>query len=601
MSEWADAYRVLPETSPEPGRWRTDRAPYLRGIMDAASDARVEQIVWQKAAQVGGSEILLNLIGYHIHQDPAPILLVQISTGEAAKFSKERVAPMIAATPVLAERVAPAKSRDSDNTIESKRFPGGHLGIVGANAPSGLRSRPRRVILFDEVDGYPASAGAEGDPVELAARRASNYWNRLIVMISTPTVAEVSRIEEAMRHVDEVRRYWVPCPHCRGMQVLEWGGPDADYGIKWEGRDPETAAYLCRHCHSLIDHHHKLWMLRDAKAGGLAEWRAEVAHPSPRSVGFHLSALYSPWVPWSVLVREFLDAQGNPLRLQVWRNTRMAEVWDDRGTSLDEHALLTRAREEGGYSIDPLPEGVVLVTAGVDVHADRLEVAIVGWGVGEESWGLEYVRIPADPTVPTWHKDLDDVLIGRRYRHPSGELLPIAATCVDSQYATQHVLRYCRDRQAARIWAVLGVAGEGRPIMGRPGDRNREKVPKFPVGVDTAKGVIYSRLLISEPGPGYVHFPLGRGFDEEFFRQLTGEKLVLRDTRLGRLRREWQVKRGRQNHALDCWVYATAALESLLLAGVRLEQLAERMRAQPEAEQTDEVIYRRRGGWVRDW
>src|SRR5690625_3726886 len=188
VSEWSDAHRMLPETAAEPGRWRTSRTPYLRELMDAFSDPLVERVVFMKAAQVGGSEALLNVLGYYVDQDPAPILLVQVSDGEAAKFSTERVAPMISDTPVLTAKVSSPRGRGGGNTIESKDFTGGHLGIVGANAPSKLRARPRRVVLFDEVDGYPPSAGAEGDPIELGVKRTSTFWNRKIGMISTPTV-----------------------------------------------------------------------------------------------------------------------------------------------------------------------------------------------------------------------------------------------------------------------------------------------------------------------------------------------------------------------------------------------------------------------------
>jgi phage terminase large subunit GpA-like protein len=578
VSEWADRHRILPDTSAAPGRWRTERAPYLREIMDTCGDLEVERVVLQKAAQVGYSELLLNVLGYFIDQDPAPILLVQISTGEAEKFSKERVAPLIAETACLRDKVAPSKSRDSENTIESKAFPGGHLGIVGANAPSGLRSRPRRVILFDEVDGYPPSAGDEGDPIELATKRTTTFWNAFVLMGSTPTLKDLSRIEDALEECDEVRRYHVPCPHCGAFQVLRfelltWEKEERPDGSR--RHRPETAAYRCESCAALIEERYRLRMLASAR------WVAdEPAESKPRRVGFHISALYPIWVRWERLAREFLDAVGNPEKLQVFVNTRLGETWDEKGQTVDVGPLFRR-REP--YPAEPLPDRVVLLTAGVDVQHDRLEVEIVGWAPGEESWSIEYLRLPGDPSVGALWRDLDHVLLQRAWQHPRGARMRIGAAAVDSQYMTSEVLKYCAVRVAARIWPIHGVAGMGKPIMDRPTDRNKFRVANFPVGTDTAKGVIYARLLIDdppEPGaptPGYCHFPERAPYDEEHFRQLTAEKVVIRKSRRGHLVREWVRRPGRRAEVLDTRVYATAALEGLLAAGVRLEQLAKNL------------------------
>lgn len=574
VSEWADQNRVLPATSAEPGRWRTARVPYLREIMDACSDPRIERVSVMKAAQVGYSEALLNVLGYYIDQDPAPILLVQISTGEAAKFSKERIAPMIDSCPVLRAKVQPARSRDSENTIDSKAFAGGHLGIVGANAPSGLRSRARRIVLFDEVDGYPPSAGTEGDPVELARARQSTFWNRFEFIGSTPTLGDLSRIEEAVKESHELRRYHVPCPHCNEMQHLEWGGRDASLGLKWdtdEHGQPVEVGYLCRACGALIDERYKVRML----AGG--RWVADETHPNPARVAFHIPGLISPWVSWTKLVQEWLDAQGHPGKLQVFVNTGLGEVWDAQGSVVDAEPLMTR-REQ--YDAEPVPEGVVLVTAGVDVQADRLEVEFIGWGVGDESWSLDYLRIVGDPTTPDLWKQLDENVVRRTFEHPSGVRLRVSATGVDSGYMTQQVYRFAKDRQALRVWAVKGIAGEGRPIMGRPSMRTKGKVPLYPVGVDTAKAVIYGRLRIEEPGPGYMHFPDRPPYDAEYFRQLTAEKVVLKQSPNGYHKRVWIRRHGRRAEVLDVRVYALAAFEGLLATGVRLEVEAAALRGE---------------------
>lgn len=596
VSEWADQHRKLPETAAEPGPWRTSRAPYLREIMDAFSNEKVRRVVFMKGVQLGGSEVLLNTIGYFIDQDPAPILYVQVSAGDAQNFSKERIAPMIRECPVLREKVAPPKSRDSGNTIDSKDFPGGHLGVVGANSPSKLRARPRRVVLFDDVDAFPASAGDEGDPIELGVKRTSTFWNSKVGIVSTPTISDLSRIEKAYDQTDR-SQYWVPCPHCEHMQTLEFEN------LKWETDEegdekehhPDTARYLCEGCGTLIHERHKPKMLEEG------EWRAR--DDDPRQRGFHLNDLYSPWVEWETIVREFLEAKGHPEKLQVFVNTRLGEAFDEKGQQLDTEPLLRR-REE--YPPEPLPEGVALVTAGVDVQADRLECELVGWGPGEESWSLDYFRIPGDPSVSDVWKDLDDIL-GRRFMHPVGVKIPVAATCVDSGYMTQQVYDYCGERQNERIWAIKGMDGMGRPIIDRPRRNTRNKVPLYPVGVDAAKTAIYKRLRIEDPGEGYCHFPRREPYDEEYFRQLTSEKLVRKTGRRGQQKLQWVRRPNRRAEALDVRVYAMAALEELQVAGADLERSARNLRQRAEPDDDDGGpssggrSRRRGGGWRDAW
>lgn len=591
VSEWADLYRVLPPTSAEPGRWRTNRTPYLRAIMDACSDPTVERVVFKKPAQVGGSEAENNVLGYYIDQDPAPILFVQISVLEAKKYSKERIAPMIEESPALRRKVTAAKSRDSDNTIDSKSFPGGHLGIVGANAPSGLRSRPRRIRLYDEVDGYPPSAGEEGDPIELGEKRGTTFWNGLAMLCSTPTVAGLSRIDAAIDECDEVFAYFVPCPHCGHHQRLVWENLRWEKSLGSEGESvhhPETACYVCEKCGVAIEDRYRTRMIRDEAAGGTAHWklvrRNEKATKGRRGrwLGFdELNALYSPWTPWSLLADEWLKAQGRPRLLQVFVNTRLNQVWDAAGATVETDALLAR-REE--YEASPLPAGVLVITAGVDVQADRLEVEIVGWGVGLESWSLNYLRIPGDPTNPETWKMLDHALEAT-FEHPCGRRLRIAATCVDAKYTTQVVLKYCKARVNARVWPIHGVDGMGRPVIGTPTAKNKQRVANYPVGVDTAKVEFYKRLAIelpndwngTDPVPGYCHYPNRHPYNKVFFDGVTAEKLREAPTRRGHLKLEWVVRPGRRNEPLDVRVYATAGVEGLIQAGLDLERIAAEM------------------------
>ncbi len=544
VSEWADMYRQLSsESSAEAGRWSTSRAEYQRGMMDAVSDPMIETVVLMTAAQVGKTELINNVVGFHIHQDPAPMLVVQPTLEMAQTWSKDRLAPAIRDTAVLAERIADPRARDSGNTTLHKVFPGGHVTACGANSPSSLASRPCRVILCDEVDRYPISAGSEGDPVGLAKRRSATFWNRKIILVSTPTDKGASRIEQAFAESDQ-RRYFVKCVDCGEHQTLKWSN------VRWEHDRPATACYVCEHCGSLWDDAQRFRAIR------YGEWRATAAGDG-KTAGFHLSALYSPWTPLEDSVRDFLASKRDPMRLKTWVNTFLGETWEEQGEQLDEYDLLNR-REDWG---DELPEDVLLLTAGVDVQDDRIEYEVIGWGRGEESWSIEYGTLYGDPSTTELWARLDGVLQKTRSHPISGEMV-VRASCVDSGgHYTQQVYNYCRLRAGKRVFAVKGIGGEGKPIVGRPTKNNIGKINLFLIGVDTAKELVYSRLKMTEEGEGYCHFPLDRG--EEYFRMLTAERKVTRYFK-GRPRQEW-IKIRNRNEALDCRVYGLAALGILNL------------------------------------
>ena len=511
--------------------------------MDACSDPEIKQVVVMAGAQLGKSEALLNIIGYHIEHDPSPILLMQPTVEMAQSFSKDRITSgLLNTTPSIKGKVKDPRARDSGNTTLHKTFPGGAISLVGANSPAGLASRPIRVVLCDEVDRYPLSAGEEGDPVALATKRAMTFWNRKIVLVSTPTEKGASRIEAAYEESDK-RRFYVPCPHCDEMQTLKWSG------VQWSEKDPSTAMYYCEECGAG-------WTdAQRQKAISLGEWRASL--PFKGVAGFHISALYSPWVSLPDAADEFLKSKRDPMRLKTWVNTFLGETWEDQGEQVDEHDLINRSEDWG----EELPDDVLLLTAGVDVQDDRLELEIVGWGRGEESWSIEYKTLYGDPSTAELWMRLDSIL-QQRFKHPTHGDMILRAACVDSGgHYTQQVYNYCRARSGRRVFAIKGIGGEGKPVVGRPSKNNIGKINLFPVGVDTTKELVYSRLKIADEGEGYCHFPTGRS--EEYFRMLTAEKKVTRYFK-GRPRREW-VKIRTRNEALDCRVYATAALALLNL------------------------------------
>lgn len=544
VSEWADNYRVLSsESAAEPGRWSTSRAEYQRAMLDAICDPGIETVVLMTAAQVGKTELINNVVGYHIHQDPAPMLIVQPTLEMAETWSKDRLAPCIRDTPVLRAKIGDARAKETGNTLLHKNFAGGHVTACGANSPASLASRPCRLILCDEVDRYPISAGTEGDPVSLATKRATTFWNRKIVLVSTPTDRGASRIEAAYEESDK-RKYMVPCGDCGAFQALVWAQ------VQWKPDDPYSARYVCEHCKAEWDDAARYRAVRKG------HWQA-TATAKGRVAGFHINGIYSPWTQLHSAVMDFLASKRDPMRLKTWVNTFLGETWEEQGEQIDEFDLMERAEEWGG----DLPAEALVLTAGVDVQDDRVEVEIVGWGRGEESWSVAYETMYGDPSgAEIWNRL--DVLLGRKFEHPILGQLVVRATCVDSGgHYTQQVYNYARLRAGKRVFAIKGVGGDGRPLIGRPTKNNIGKINLFPVGTDTAKELVTARLKVREVGAGFCHFPLGR--DAEYFRMLTAEKRVTRYFK-GRPRQEW-IKTRTRNEALDCRVYATAALGILNL------------------------------------
>ena len=455
ISDWADANRRLSsEASAEPGQWRTSRAEYQRGIMDAISDGSVESVVIMSSSQVGKSEALGNAVGYYIDQDPAPIMVVMPTERDAEAWSKDRFSPMARDTPCLVGKIADPKSRDGSNKILHKRFPGGHLTIVGANAPSGLASRPIRILLCDEVDRYPFSAGAEGDPVNLAKKRTVTFWNRKIVLVSTPTIRGLSRIETAYLESDQ-RQYWVPCPSCGTHQVLVWGQ------VRWESAGgehrPETARYHCVACDAAWSDALRWAAIRRG------EWRARA--PFRGIAGFHLNEVYSSWVRLEAMVRAFLSARaGGDEAMKTFVNTSLGESWMESGEAPDWRRLYDR-RER--WAAGTVPEGGLILTAGADVQKDRIEVDVWAWGRGLESWLVDHIVIEGGPESAAAWAALA-ALLGRTWPHALGAELQIARLAVDTGYEAPAVYAWAR-----RAGLRAGGAGQGRRGLqpGEPGVR----------------------------------------------------------------------------------------------------------------------------------
>jgi phage terminase large subunit GpA-like protein len=510
VTQWANEKRMLPSASIEPGHYNVDRTPYMKEIMDCLSvSSPVTDITFQKATQLGATEAANNFIGYIVDLAPGPVMMVLPTDKLASDHSKAKLTPTIEETEVLIEKIADAKGRSSSNTILTKSFPGGMLFLSGANSPANARNKTIRYMIFDDFDGFPYTAGEEGDSGKLFEKRTDAFGVRKkIYRNSTPTIKGLSRINDALQKSD-MRTYHVPCPFCGYKQQLVWGGPEARRGIKFERNAAgEVVAvwYECAKCHEPIDESYKTEML----AGG--KWVPKYKKREKR--GYHLSSLYSPlgWVSWQQIVEEFLDAKGNPEKLKVWKNTRMAEVFDEKGSQPEWKILRDRAEY---YKIREVPDPCCFITAGADVQKDRIAIVVRGWGPGEESYLVYWGELFGNPQrSEIW--DQLGMLLESPFMHASGTVFHIEQLAIDAGYLSNEVYSWCR-LKPIKTMAVKGASTLGKPIMNKPnpvdvdylGEKIKNGCLNWPIGTDTAKTQIYNRLGLKLPGPGYYHFPVG--------------------------------------------------------------------------------------------
>jgi len=590
VSEWAEKHRVLPsKSSSEPGQYRVNRTPYLREILDKLSpSSRTEKVIFGKPSQIGGTEAGNNWVLYCQMMNPGPMMMVQPTVELAKRWSVQRLAPSIAMIPQIQELIGDPKSRQSNNTILTKEFgSGGVLIATGANSSVGLRSMPVRYLFCDEISAFPSDCG-EGNPLRLAEARTATYGRRKIFYCSTPTVKGVCAVErEYLSDDSSQKKFHVPCPHCETYQPLEFKG------IKWEkdaeGKHlPETTKYECQTCSELIPESKKTWMLSRGK------WVAQNPIENPRIEGYWLNGLYSPigWKSWANWVQEFLECKEDRFLLRSWTNS-FGETWEEQGEGIQWEYLYTR-RED--YTDAELPsDKICLLTAGLDTQDDRIAIEVIGWCPGEESYSILYEEIYGDPGTQIPWKKIDEIL-ERDFIHPSGIKLKIASAMVDSGgHHADSVYRFSSARQFRRVFACKGSNQPGKPIVNKPTRLGKGLGHLYSIGTDTAKEQIYSRLKVETPGPGYCHFPIT--YDQEFFRQLTAEKVVTRLVK-GFPVRQW-VKDYRRNEVLDCRVYGTA---SFLALNPNLELLSakvstdEHIKEKVKPQKQRRVV--KRSGWV---
>lgn len=555
VSQWADRNRVLvSDSSSEPGPWRTDRAPYQREIMDAFTQPGIYEIVIMASAQVGKSEIELNMMGRAIDIDPGPILYVQPTDKVAEDYSKRRIAPMIAACPTLRDKVYRAKGRDSNNTITMKTFPGGSLAIIGANSPSDLASKPVRYIFLDEIDRFPLSAGTEGDPIELAERRTETYrHNRKIVKCSTPTIKGASKIERAYMHGTQ-EEWRTECPYCREYSYIQFDDvkfdkeefQDEDGQTQYTVKNTRWMCPVCKRETAELDVKRlpAKWVVRNAKAlqNGIRSFR--------------MNAFMSPWSDWKDIALSFLRAKDDPELLKVFHNTMLGESWELRDRSGAPEKLMERKEH---YNAE-VPSGVLVLTMGIDTQDNRLEYEVVGWDREEQSWGISRGVIPGRADSEGVWEEVDE-LLEREWKMPNGMGMRVLATFMDSGgHFTEEVYRQCAKRGNRRIWPIKGESGEGKPYVRQMKNANLPKgAVGFMIAVDAGKEAILFSTGVEEQGPRYMHFPKDPmcGYDLEYFRGLLSEKQVIH-RRKGQNVIEWE-KTYERNEPLDCRNYARAA------------------------------------------
>ena len=554
ISDWASEHFELPETSAEPGKWNPTRAPYQPGILDSICEAGVQKVTLMCSAQIGKTIILLIIICYLVDLDPCSMMMTQPTTDMAEMFSKEKLSSAINNVKPVAAKII-QKSRNATSTILMKMFAGGFLRLAGANSPSSLASMSIRAYFGDEIDKYPPSAGKEGDPVKLAIQRTETFWNWLVFLVSTPSIKENSRIEDEFEQSDK-RRFFVPCPHCGHRQHLVWDrfqylGKDSD-----EAEPLSGVYYICESCDRPIEEKHKNQMIRSG------EWQATAKAKDPKHIGFHINRFYSPWKSWTDLALDYESSKHDHQQLQVFWNATLGLPFERvAGEILDWERLRDRA-SQSNYSQGTVPSGGLILTAGVDVQADRLEVAIWAWGKGEQAYVIQYEKILGDPLKNQVWEQLAYVT-GKTYTNESGAELKVRAVCVDSGYLTQEVYYQVRKHRYLHWFAVKGQAGD-RPLVSKPttqevnyrGDRVKKGIQLYKIGVDRAKETLYARSQIETPGAKYLNFP--NDLDSDWFEGFCGEIQVTKHKN-GVPYIVWEKISGVRNEPLDTAVYALAA------------------------------------------
>lgn len=607
VSQWADKNRRLTsESSAEVGKWRTSRTPYMFDILDSFTDPLIEHIVVVAASQVGKSETINNMVGYCIDQDPGPILLIQPTIDDVKRYSEMRIAPMIRETRCLKRKVADPKSRDAANTKRQKSFPGGVLVMTGSNVAHDLSSMPIRYVFGDERDRWATSAGSEGDPWELAVARTRTFYNKKMVEVSTPTVKGASAIENSY-NLGTMERWKTQCPHCGEYVEITFDNIRFEYDAAENGDKKifhiSEIFYVCPECGGISDEH--------TMKSQPAKWVATVpeARKHHKTRSFWLTAWVSPWATWESIILQFLQAGTDSAKLQVVYNTQFGELWEERGDMASEDDVMAR-REV--YEAE-VPDGVLLLTCGVDTQDDRLEYEVVGHRRYGETWGIKKGVILGRPdTEEVWER-LDEVL-SHKYKFKNGVSLQISLTFIDEGgHFTQEVRQHCLARQYDHVFAIKGANRPDIPYTAPPKKQkivvNGKVIGQvwvYEIGVNAGKQKIVDNLRVQSPGANYCHFPLRDDYGKQFFKQLMSEHLAY----VPKLKHPWQWQKipgHERNEAFDIRNYNLAACEILspdwdaIEQKLRTAKPGEENASIPMKEKKAKPRKRKKSDFYEDW
>ena len=607
VSQWADKNRRLTsESSAEVGKWRTSRTPYMFDILDSFTDPLIEHIVVVAASQVGKSETINNMVGYCIDQDPGPILLIQPTIDDVKRYSEMRIAPMIRETRCLKRKVADPKSRDAANTKRQKSFPGGVLVMTGSNVAHDLSSMPIRYVFGDERDRWATSAGSEGDPWELAVARTRTFYNKKMVEVSTPTVKGASAIENSY-NLGTMERWKTQCPHCGEYVEITFDNIRFEYDTAENGDKKifhiSEIFYVCPECGGISDEH--------TMKSQPAKWVATVpeARKHHKTRSFWLTAWVSPWATWESIILQFLQAGTDSAKLQIVYNTQFGELWEERGDMASEDDVMAR-REV--YEAE-VPDGVLLLTCGVDTQDDRLEYEVVGHRRYGETWGIKKGVILGRPdTEEVWER-LDEVL-SHKYKFKSGVSLQISLTFIDEGgHFTQEVRQHCLARQYDHVFAIKGANRPDIPYTAPPKKQkivvNGKVIGQvwvYEIGVNAGKQKIVDNLRVQSPGANYCHFPLRDDYGKQFFKQLMSEHLAY----VSKLKHPWQWQKipgHERNEAFDIRNYNLAACEILspdwdaIEQKLRTAKPGEENASIPMKERKAKPRKRKKSDFYEDW
>lgn len=567
VTEWADEnFYLSSESSYTEGRWET--MPFQVAILNAMGNDDIQTIDCIKSARVGYTKMVLAAQAYFVEHKKRNQMLFQPTDQAATEFMKEHFEPMIRDVPKIKALSPWYGIKHRDSTKDRKLFSNQkQVHIKGGASAKNYREKSVDVVIFDELSGFESNIEHEGSPTTLGDKRTEGSVFRKSIRGSTPKIKDVCLISIEADHAQHFFRRYVPCPECGEMQTLKFGGKETHYGLKWNKGAPESVIYCCEHCQSAIHNN----SLSQMDAAGV--WRSdqglttkdgihfrhtdsdEYATP-PRHIAFHIWTIYSPWTTWSQIIQDWEMAQGDSDKLKTFINTTLGEAWEEETGDYTEPSTLQSRLED--YRAQDLEE--VALVAGIDTQDNRLEATVYAFNELEEAWAIEHVIIPGDTSqLEVFHEiatTLSDIGVQR--------------ACIDSGgHSTDTVYKFCKDKRW--IVPIKGVGGNRELVeaKGKRRQRMRSRAKKGvapePLGVDTGKALLASRLAKTEPGTGFIHFRDDPSLDDEFFAQLTSEVLI-KERKGGRVTTRWKQIRER-NEALDCFIYALAALRMLVQDG----------------------------------